>query len=92
MSPEDHPDAVELNRKLILTALSVLCLQSEKRRQTAEHYRQLWAKDYWFSEQLWKHVPRSERPQLIIDFEVNEMDPNFDFQKAAVGIESKPIP
>lgn len=91
MNPENEPSAILLNRKLVLTALSALCLRSDQRREEIEQYRKMWAKEVWFAEQLWKHVPREAQKQILIDLEVNETDPDFSFYKAAFGEDPKPI-
>ena len=92
LNPADGPEAIQLNRKLVLSALSVLCCFGEKRKEDAEGYRKLWAKEIWLVEQLWKHVPREIQSQVLIDLEVNETDPDFCFYKAVFGEAPKPVP
>lgn len=92
LTPEDHPDATKLNRALVLKVLSVIFLYCQQRKEDAEGYRAMWAKEVWFAEQLWKHIPKEARLQLLADREVYEMDPNFCFYKAVFGEDPKPFP
>lgn len=92
MGPEDGPDATQLNRKLVLTLLNLICAASEKRKKQAEGFRKLFAEQMWMAEQLWKHVPKEAQKQVLTDYLVNQADPDFCFYKAIFGDDPKPIP
>ncbi|HZU32081.1 MAG TPA: hypothetical protein VFB79_13270 [Candidatus Angelobacter sp.] len=91
LDPEEYPDATEINRKLVLSCLSVICCLSQKRKLNAEGYRKLWALEVWWAEQLWPHVPKEVQKRLLIERDVNETDPDFYFFKAAFGVDPKPL-
>lgn len=96
LTPADSPEAIALNRKLVLTLLQNLCLRFDKMRERADAYRLWWAEATWLFNQLWPHVPNEVRRQIMrqimIDQQVNETDPDFSFYKAAFGEEPQPLP
>lgn len=74
----------------MLTALDLISLCDKKRRETITGLQELSAADEWLAKRLQPHVPKDILRNILIDFRVNSMDPDFSFYKAIRG--EKPAP
>jgi hypothetical protein len=74
----------------VLNALDLIFLSDRKRRETIISLQELSAADEWLAKRLQEHVPKNVLRDILIDYRVNTMDPDFSFYKAIHG--EKPAP
>lgn len=74
----------------MLNAIDLFFLVDRKRRETIISLQELSAADEWLAERLQAHVPKDVLRNILIDYRVNTMDPDFSFYKAIHG--KKPAP
>lgn len=69
----------------MLNALDLIFLLDRKRRETIISLQELSAADEWLAKRLQEHVPKNVLRDILIDYRVNTMDPDFSFYKAIHG-------
>jgi hypothetical protein len=80
------PEFVDLRRRLRLKALHSLYIKID-RLEAEIARRDEWrqeadAREIWAVRQLLSHVPAEIGERLLVDLQVNDMDPDFSFCKA----------
>lgn len=87
------PEFIDLQRKLRLLALEALyrkikTLQTQL-DQEKQFLREAEAREVWTINRFLKHVSYEQGETILIDRKVNDMDPDFSFEKA---ITTKAVP
>ena len=72
---------LELRREYILTTLDHLGLTISQMKRLLAWYRENHARRLWHSLELAKHVTEEARQQIHIEMQVNDMDPDFSYER-----------
>ena len=80
------PEFVELRRKLRLTELETLYLRiktlERKLDREKQYHREAQAREAWTIDRFLGHVLPQQAEAILIDRQVNDIDPDFSFEKA----------
>ena len=77
--PPADPELSKLNRELVLYALENIFIWATSRMKDIEALSQSLERERWTVRQARKLIADKDWQQLMIDFEVNCLDPDFDF-------------
>ncbi len=80
------PEFIELRRQQRLLALEVMYLDIDRLKEELAAMKEIAARGVWTWKQLIDHVPADVRKRVLIEGQVNNMDPDFSFCKA-IGME-----